>query len=650
MRTLAIDIETYSSVDITKAGLYKYVESPDFEILLFAYAFDDEPVKVVNMRGYQLPELASKVLCSPDFIKTAHNANFERVCLSKHLGVNLPIEQWECTMVKAANCGLPLSLDAVGKVLGLENQKMAAGKALINYFSKPCKQTKANGGRTRNLPKHDPDKWELFKTYCKRDVEVERDIRRRLSFFEIPQSEKELYKLDQEINDCGILLDTEMINNAITIDTNYRKKLTAEAVKITGLDNPNSVTQLKDWIESETGEEVDSLNKGDVPALIGKTESGEVKRLLQLRQELSKTSVKKYTTMQNAVCADNRARGLLQFYGANRTGRWAGRLVQVQNLPQNHLEDLDLARQLVKENDADTLELLFGNVPDTLSQLIRTAFIAKEGYTFAVADFSAIEARVTAWLADEKWRLELFQDPKADIYCASASQMFKVPVVKHGENGHLRQKGKISELALGYQGGVGAMVTMGALKMGLDEEELPDIVKAWRLANKQIVAFWRKANDAAITAIDEGRTVSVGHGASFSCNGDCLFANLPSGRKLTYWKPTLKQGQFGPSIQYQGMDQTTKQWRQQDTYGGKLTENLVQAIARDCLAESMKRLDKEGYKLVMHVHDECIAEVPLISAERDLLKMYDLMGQPISWAPGLLLRADGYLTNYYRKD
>jgi DNA polymerase I - 3''-5'' exonuclease and polymerase domains len=651
MPTLAIDIETYSSVDITKAGLYKYVESPDFEILLFAYAFDDQLVQIVDVaQGEKLPDdVADALTWFDDITLTAHNANFERVCISKFYGQPIGIERWDCTMIKAANCGLPLSLDAVGKVLGLENQKMAAGKALINYFSKPCKPTKANGGRTRNLPRHDLDKWELFKTYCKRDVEVERDIRRRLSFFQIPQAERAIYKLDQEINDRGVLLDTLMIENAISIDADYREKLTAEAVRITGLDNPNSVSQLKDWIEGKTGEEVESLNKGDMPALIGRTQSNEVKRLLRIRQELSKTSVKKYDTMIKAVCEDDRVRGLLQFYGANRTGRWAGRLVQVQNLPQNHIEDLDLARGLVKDNDAAMLEMLYGNVPDVLSQLIRTAFIAKPEHTFAVADFSAIEARVIAWLANEKWRLEVFEQG-GDIYCASASMMFKVPVVKHGENGHLRQKGKIAELALGYQGGVGAMVTMGAIKMGIPEDELQGIVDAWRLANPAIKKLWRKVEDAAVRAFDEGTTVPVAHGVSFTGTGDCLYANLPNGRKLTYWKPTLKQGKYSPQLQYQGMDQTTKQWRLTDTYGGKLTENLVQAIARDCLAHGMLKLDKAGFPIVMHIHDENIAEVPIMGADKSLKRMCDIMGEPISWAPGLLLRADGYLTNYYRKD
>lgn len=649
MRTLGIDIETYSPVDLLKSGVYPYVEHPDFEILLFAYAFDDEPVIVVDLaQGEKLPEEVFAALEDPAILKTAHNAAFERTCIDRHFGLWLDVVQWECTMVKSAMLGLPLSLAAVAKVLGIAEQKMVAGKALIKYFSVPCKPTKVNGGRTRNLPHHDIDKWNLFKEYCGQDVSTERGIRNKLKFFQIPEFEKRLYCIDQDINDRGVQLDMTLVHSAIAMDAKVKDKLTVEAVDLTGLDNPNSPTQLKDWLGDEIGQSVESLTKTSIPEIMDAADSDAVRRMLEIRQEMAKTSVKKYEAMDKAVCSDGRVRGLLQFYGANRTGRWAGRLVQVQNLPQNHLEDLDLAREVVRSGDLELVEMLFGNVPDTLSQLIRTAFVAKEGHTFLVADFSAIEARVIAWLADEKWRLDVFADG-GDIYCASASQMFKVPVVKHGENGHLRQKGKIAELALGYQGGKGALETMGALRMGIEESELQPIVDAWRGSNPAIVKLWYEVGDAAMKAVEEGPCRAIRGLVTFEKANNILHVTLPSGRKLCYLRPRIGENRFGgKSLVYEGMDQTTKQWKKLETYGGKLVENIVQAIARDCLAVSMGRVVSSGFNIVIHIHDELVVEAPKENDDLDLL--CKIMGQPISWAPGLPLKADGYVTDYYKKD
>ena len=651
MRILRIDIETYSPVDLLKSGVYPYTQHPDFEILFFGYAFDKDPVKVIDVaQGESLPIEVSFALTDPAILKTAFNAAFERVCIGNFFKISLSVDQWECTMVKAAMLGLPLSLAAVAKVLRLEQQKMTAGKALIRYFSIPCKPTKANGGRIRNLPHHDPDKWNLFKEYCVQDVETERGIADKIKFFEIPVFEKELYWLDQIINDRGVLLDMAFVTNAIHMDAKVKGRLTTEAVDLTGLENPNSPAQLKQWIGNEMDQEVNSLTKTAIPELMEATDSEDVTRVLEIRQEMAKTSVKKYEAMSNAVCSDNRVRGLLQFYGANRTGRWAGRLVQVQNLPQNHLEDLDLAREVVRSGDLELVEILFGNVPDTLSQLIRTAFIAKEGHTFVVADFSAIEARVIAWLANEKWRLEVFANG-GDIYCASASQMFKVPVEKHGENSHLRQKGKIAELALGYQGGKGALETMGALRMGIDESELQPIVDAWRGSNQGIVQLWYEVGNAALRAVEHGPCRAIRGLVSFEKANNVLYIILPSGRKLCYVRPTIGDNRFGgrgKALTYEGMDQTTKQWKKIETYGGKLVENIVQAIARDCLAYAMVNVEKAGYKTVMHVHDELVIEESLDNNCLD--KVCQIMGQPIPWAKGLLLRADGYVTPYYMKD
>lgn len=652
MRTLAIDIETYSPVDLAQSGIYPYSESPDFEILLFAYAFDDEPVKIIDIaQGERLPLDVLKALTDPDVQKTAFNAAFERICIGRFFSLDLPIAEWDCTMVRSAMLGLPLSLDAVSRALKLPEEKMVVGKALIRYFSIPCNPTKANGGRSRNLPRHDPGKWELFKRYCIRDVEVERAIRKRVSAYRPTDFERKLWVLDQQINDRGVGLDMDLVESALLIDERTRQALIKEASDITGLPNPNSAVQLKEWLSRETEETVESLTKEAVSELLPRVSSARASRVLQIRRELAKTSVKKYEAMSRAVCRDSRIRGLLQYYGANRTGRWAGRLVQVHNLPQNHLKDLDLARQTVLEKDPQLVELLFGNVPDTLSQLIRTALIAKEGHTFFVADFSAIEARVIAYLAGEKWRLDVFRT-HGKIYEASASQMFKVPIESVTKGSPLRQKGKIAELALGYQGGVGALQAMGALKMGVPQEELPELVEGWRAANPAIVKLWDKVNRAATRAVEEQRCVDLGHGIDFSFENGHLFVKLPSGRRLCYLYARIGKNRFGsPSLLFDGMDQTTKKWGTMETYGGKLVENIVQAVARDCLAVAMMRMDEAGYEIVFHVHDEVISEVEDTPDNADRLRaMCSLMGKPIPWAPGLPLRADGYITKYYKKD
>ena len=649
MTTLGIDIETYSSVDIKKSGVYPYAQAPDFTILLFAYSIDAGPVEIIDLAsGETLPSDIQHMLIDDSVLKTAHNANFERTCISQYLDIHLPVKQWDCTMAKASMLGLPLSLDAAAKALKMDAEKSAAGKALIKYFSMPCKPTKSNGGRTRNEPHHDPDKWAQFKAYCVQDVVVEQAIRNKIAFFQPPYTERVLWGIDQTINDTGVLLDPQLIKNAISIDETYRERLTVEAVALTGLSNPNSAAQLKQWLTAETGSEVDSLTKGAIPELLKETECVNVKRVLGIRQEMAKTSVKKYTAMMAARCKDNRVRGLLQYYGANRTGRWAGRLVQVQNLPQNHLTDLDLARQLVREGDGEMLDILFGNVPDTLSQLIRTAFVAPACHRFIVADFSAIEARVIAWLAGEKWRLDVF-NTHGKIYEASASQMFKVPLESVTKGSPLRQKGKVAELALGYQGGPNALVSMGALKMGIPEEELPKLVAMWRNANKAICRFWDTCGNAALTAVRDGERISIKYGIHFFLEKGILFIQLPSGRKLSYLRPQIRPNRFGSeAISYEGMSQTTKQWGRQETYGGKLVENIVQAVARDCLADAIIRLDKAGYKIVMHVHDEVVCEMPY--GEGSLEEVNQIMGQTIPWAKGLPLQADSYETEYYKKD
>lgn len=645
-RLLFCDVETFSSVDIRSAGAFKYIESDDFEILLLAYAWGDGPVKVIDLTDpFTQDELSDVVegLLDPGTVKVAHNSAFERAAFRVSLGKYMPPEEWEDTMLLAAYNGLPISLDAVGAALQLQYQKIKEGTTLINYFCKPCKPTISNGGRTRNLREHAPDKWERFKEYCRRDVEVTQAIYYRLHRFPVPDWERRVYALDARINERGVLVDTELAEAAVAIDNAVREENTAELHRLTSLDNPNSVAQLKDWLET-VGVQCESLNKSTVSDLRGNVTDPTTRRVLELRQLLGKTSTKKYDAMLNVAGKDHRVRGLLQYYGAARTGRWAGRLVQVQNLAQNHLDEISTVRELVRGRDLETLELAFDSVPDVLSQLIRTAFIAKPGHTFLVADYSAIEARVIAYLAGEKWRMDVFANG-GDIYCSSASQMFKVPVVKHGVNGHLRQKGKIAELACGYGGGVGALKAFGADKMGLTEEEMQTIVTQWRQASPTIPKFWRDTENAAKRALENpGRTLTLPCGVEYGRDANALRCKLPSGRVLSYWGARLDDD---GSICFMGQNQTTRKWEKTETWGGKLVENIVQAYARDCLAVAMLRLDEAGYKIVFSVHDELIAEAPEGSRWED---MAEIMGRPIDWAPGLLLRADGYSTPYYLKD
>ncbi|SPF40779.1 DNA polymerase [Candidatus Desulfosporosinus infrequens] len=647
-RTLGIDLETYSSVDLKKAGVYSYTFAPDFELLLFAYAFDDEPVQLVDLAsGEKLPAEILAALSDDNVLKTAFNANFERNCLSVYLKQSLSPNAWRCTAVQAAMLGLPLHLAGVAKVLELEEQKMGEGKALIRYFCCPCKPTKVNGGRTRNLPSHAPDKWAVFRDYCKRDVEVEQSIRKKLEKYPISDNEQALWVLDQQINDRGILVDTALVENAIRCDKQYRMGIFEEAKELTGLENPNSVAQLKDWL-LDNGVAMESMSK-KIVAEMASTTNGEIQRLLQLRQEMAKTSIKKYNAIQRVICPDHHVRGLLQFYGANRTGRWAGRLIQVHNLPQNHLPDLETARGIVKDGDFGFLEMVYDSVPGVLSELIRTAFIPSKGHRLIVADFSAIEARVLGWLAGEKWRLDVFKS-HGKIYEASASQMFNVPVehiVKGNPEYVLRQKGKISELALGYQGGVNALVAMGALDMGLKEEELDGLVKAWRRANSNIVKYWYAVEDAAKKAVSK-RHPSVVGSVKFHVESGILFITLPSGRKLSYIKPKMEINKFGrEAISYEGLGEN-KQWCRIGTYGGRLVENITQAIARDCLADAMLRVDKAGYDISFHVHDEVVISAPV--GKGSLKEACEIMGQPISWAEGLPLKATGFESCFYKKD
>lgn len=649
MPVLAIDIETYSSVDLKKSTVYKYVEAPDFQVLLFGYAVDDGEVMELDLTQEPLPDHVIAMLEDPSYIKSAFNANFERVCLSKHLGRRLSPAQWRCTMVHAATLGLPRTLADVARVLGLseDKQKMKEGKALIEYFSKPCKPTKANDQRTRNFPHHALEKWALYKAYNMQDVVVEREIRRKLEQYPVPEEEWAAYHLDQDINDRGCEVDTELMAAAIAMSQEHNALLTQEAVKITGLQNANSVAQLKTWLGVDG-----SLDKKTVKAL---RDAGQLTisqdRMLAIRQELGKTSVTKYQAMERGVCADGRVRGLFAFYGANRTGRWAGRQVQVQNLPQNHIPDLEVAREIVKDGDRETLQALYGNVPAVLSELIRTAFVAREGHTFCVADFSAIEARVVAWLADERWRQENFRKG-GDIYCASASKMFHVPVEKHGVNGHLRQKGKIAELALGYGGSVGALKAMGALDMGLQEQELKPLVDAWRESNPAIVALWWQLDAAArdtIRSRADSWRYDLPHGLSMRCSRKLLHIRLPSGRALRYWEPRLELDENGRENITYGSTEAGK-WSRVETYGPKLVENVVQAIARDCLRDAMLRVNLRYPGIVMHVHDEMIVEVPKEDAADCLHDTLEIMAAPVPWALGLLLKGDGYMTEFYRKD
>ena len=651
MKTLSIDLETFSDVDIAKCGAYKYAQSPNFEILLFGYSIDGGEVQVIDMaQGEKIPEDVLEMIVDENVLKTAYNAVFERVCLSTYLHRHYPSlissrylspYSWRCTLVWAAYCGYPLSLKDAGAALGLEKQKLEEGKELIRYFCVPCNPTKTNGGRTRNLPVHAKEKWELFVSYNKRDVEVELQIQNKLSFNPVPDSVWDEYHIDQEINDRGILVDMQMVENAIRLDKRTRDVLVSTMQKITELENPNSVQQLREWL-GKSGMEMESLGKKDVAAILPST-TGDVKKVLQLRQQLAKSSVKKYHAMENAAGNDNRARGMFQFYGANRTGRFSGRLVQLQNLPQNHLPDLDEARALVKAGNFEAMEMLYDDIPDTLSQLIRTAFIPAPGYRYYVADFSAIEARVLSFLAGEQWRIEVFKNG-GDIYCASASQMFKVPVEKHGINGHLRQKGKIAELALGYGGGAGALKAMGALSMGLQEEELQPLVDAWRQANPQIVRFWWNVDSMIKKAIKEQTTTKLGS-ISFQYAGSHMFIQLPSGRKLSYVEPRIGQNKFGgESIQYMGVG-ATKKWELLESYGPKFVENIIQAISRDILCYAMKNLRNE--RIVAHVHDELIIECP---PETKLEDICERMSQTPPWIEGLYLRADGFTADHYKKD
>ena len=646
---LFLDLETYSDIDITKCGAYRYVESPNFQILLFAYAFNDETVQVVDITKEKLPGCLMEALANPNIIKVSHNANFERNALKSYYGLAMPPEEWHCSMVKALTIGLPASLGMIGKAMHLpeDAQKDKAGKALIQYFCKPCKSTKSNGGRTRNLPDHDPEKWELFKSYCIQDVVTEIEIWNKLSIFSTTDKEQQLWNLDQKINDRGVGCDIEMINNAIACNTEFTERMKKEAKDLTGLSNPNSPAQLKEWLGGRIGHEVTSLTKEAVPELIKEAHDDQVVRLLEIRQLMSKTSVKKYQTMQNSRCKDGRVRGLLQFYGANRTGRWAGRLVQVQNLPQNHLPDLDDARNLVRSGKYDDIEFLYDSIPDTLSQLIRTAFIPREGNRFMVADFSAIEARVIAWLAGEKWRLEVFAT-HGKIYEASASQMFKVPIESVTKGSDLRAKGKIAELALGYGGSVGALSSMDKNK-SIPEDELAGLVKSWRAANVNITKFWWDCDKAAKRSIQERTTVCMQFGIKFIYQPGVLFIQSPSGRKLAYIRPAIVDGQYGrPIVTYEGMEQTTKQWVTLETYGPKIVENIVQAVARDCLCEAMLKVEAAGYPIAFHVHDEIIMDVP--KGFGSINEVNAIFGEPIAWAPGLLLKADGYTCSYYQKD
>ena len=648
-RVLSIDLETYSDVDLPNCGVYRYVEG-DFHILLFAYAFDDEETQCVDMAcGEQLPADVMDALQDDSIIKSAWNAQFERTCLSKYLGTQISPDSWQCTMVWAASLSLPLKLATAAQALKTAQQKDAVGERLIRYFSLPCKPTKANGGRTRNLPEHAPEDWKLFKSYCIQDVETERDIRRRLEKFPLLPQEWDYYHMDQRINDRGILIDKELVQQAIICNMAMSEEMTKRAYALTGLENPNSVSQLKSWLE-DRGIEVDSLGKKNVASLITDLDKhgadGEALDMMKLRLQMAKSSLKKYQAAERYICQDGRAHGLFQFSGANRTQRWAGRGIQLQNLPQNHIATLDEARELVKMGCFDMIEALYGNTPDILSQLIRTMLIPKEGCEFIVADFSAIEARVLAWLAGEQWRLDAFTEGK-DIYCASASQMFGVPVVKHGINGELRQKGKVAELACGYGGGAGALISMGALDMGLKEDELPDIISSWRDANPEIVKFWYAVEKAAIETVKDHNDRSVGRiGFQFSAN--TLWIVLPSGRRLAYIKPKLQPNRFGRmSLTFEGLGANNK-WVRGETYSGKLTENITQATARDLLAEAMHRMELAGLDIVGHVHDEVILEVPKRQYTVD--DVCNIMNQNPRWADGLPLSSAGYTGNYYFKD
>jgi len=644
-KILHIDIETYCDLDLKKVGVYAYASHPSFTILLFAYAYNAYSITCIDLTRESIPNEVIEDLTNPDVIKVAHSVNFEMVCLENYFMLDIDPKEWACTMVMALHQGLPGSLAQVGSVLGLEEQKMSIGTALINYFSKPCKPTKSNGNRTRNLPKHEPEKWEAFKEYCIRDVEVEQNIYERLHEFSQPSFERDVYILDKKINDTGVLIDHEFVENAVNIDYEISEDHKQELIKLTGVSNPKSAAQFKQYLKSK-GYVFDKFTKDVAVQFMEEVEDKEVKKAVELKLLLSKTSVAKYDAMLRAECDDGRIRGLFQYYGANRTGRWAGRLVQLQNLPQNHMEELEMVRELVKENDREILELLYSNVPDVLSQLIRTALIPEEGKKFIVADFSAIEARVISWLANEKWRMKVFET-HGKIYEASASQMFKVPIDQITKGSDLRQKGKVSELALGYGGGPNALISMGALQQGIDENELPKLVKMWRNANPNITRLWNDIGNLAFDALESTRPVRYSKGIVMANKKGNLLLKLPSGRKLVYQKAKIIAGARGNKITYAGINQTSRKWESTDTWGGKLVENIVQAIARDCLAVSMLELDKRGYKIVAHVHDEVIIEA---NTNDSVEEVCNIMSEPIEWAPGLILKADGYETMFYKKD
>ena len=658
MHHLSIDIETRSSVEIGKAGLYKYAQSPDFGILLLAYSLDDAPVAIVDLTaGEKVPGDVLEALLDARTVKHAYNAAFEWYCLNR-MGCTTPLEQWKCTMAHGLYCGYTAGLDATGKAIGLpqDKQKLAVGKALIRYFCTPCKPTKSNGGRGWNLPEHAPEKWALFKDYCKQDVVTEKEILRRLELFPVPEEEEKLWQMDVRMNAYGVRVDRGLIAGALAVNKRSEEGLTGQAVAITGLSNPNSPVQLLKWLEKQ-GTALPDLRKETVAEALAGPDSltEDVRQVLEIRQQLGKTSIKKYEAMEAACCSDERVRGLTQYYGANRTGRWAGRMVQMQNLPRNYLKTLDYARKLVKAGNYEGVKALYGNVPDTLSQLIRTAFIPSEEHKFVVADFSAIEARVIAWLAGEQWVNEVFAT-HGKIYEATASQMFGAPVekiVKGNPEYALRQKGKVATLALGYQGGVNSLISMGALNMGLTEEELPEIVDRWRQANPRIVDLWYQVGNAALAVMETAQPQAI-RGLIFTLEGDLLYGQsfltvrLPSGRKLFYPKPFLKENQFGrPAVHYYTVGQQTRKWEVASTYGGKMVENIVQAIARDCLAETLKRIDAKGLQVVFHVHDEVIIDAPMGTTVEEIC---GLMAEPIPWAPGLILKGAGFESSYYKKD
>lgn len=655
-KNLFIDVETYSSVDIKESGAYRYIESPDFEILIIGYALDDGPVKIVDLaQGEEMPEEFEEALLDPDCVKVAHNAVFERLSF-KHIGYNVPAEQWYCTSVKAAYCGLPLSLDGVSKALNLTDKKLDTGKALIKYFSCPCKATRVNGMRTRNYPEHAPEKWEMYKEYNKYDVLAEREIFKRLEAYIIPDIERKMYVLDQNINDRGILVDMELAESAIAVDNTYTSILTQHAQQLTGLENPNSPVQIRQWIEKTTGCVVMSLSKETMPDLMKEfVDYPDVIELLNIRKKLSKTSIKKYYAMLNCAMKDHRVRGTFQFYGANRTGRWAGRLLQLQNLSKNHISHIEVPREMIRARDWESVEMMYDDVADILSQLVRTALIASPGKVFSVADFSAIEARVISWLANEKWRMDVFRGD-GKIYEATGAKMFNVPISAITKGSVLRDKSKISELALGYEGSLGALKRMGGERMGLSDTEMMSLVRKWRSANPAIVDMWKEIDEASKEAVRYQRPVSCTcRIIIFDCNGEFMTIQLPSGRKLFYYGPKFKDKKIGCSTMptrvlcYQGVVQETKQWGEIDTYGGKLTENIVQAIARDLLGDAMLRMQDEGYEIVASVHDEVIVEVPEINAKDHYNRLVEIMSTPPQWAEDLPLNADGGVMMFYQK-